>query len=351
MVNAIANDPAGTGLKQAAVRDAFNARIGVALANVAKPLAEQARYLTGISDMAQALAATGPVEQHVDGTVMTISATVGDNRTLAGAHSITRDRWGNILSVADARDPNWKISYTYNHDNQQLTKTANALAGATGVPASTTGYDALGRVARTADMVANGKGYASNINSYDANGNVKSETHADGGVVGYTYDLFGNRLSMTQQRGAGLPDLVTLYTYDHLNHLRTVSTGAKVVSYTAVASATQSATLVAVKDAAAQLTQTNTYDELGRNVTRTDAAGAVSRITYDLDGNVIMTANGSTGPQTVTSYDVFHNRVAMRDALGNGMRWTVDRFGRVSDSTSIALAVADVAAASETVTV
>ena len=43
-----------------------------------------------------------------------------------------------MLSASDLRDPNWKVSYTYNYDNQQLSQTLNALAG-TAATANKTG--------------------------------------------------------------------------------------------------------------------------------------------------------------------------------------------------------------------
>lgn len=345
MINAIADGPAGSSLKQAATRDAFNAKVGAVLTTAARTLAEQARYLTEASTVAQALAATKPVEQHVDSVVQTISAAVRDS-TMASRNSITRDRWGNVLSVADARDPNWKISYQYNYNNQQITQTANALAGATGVPASTAGYDALGRQALVTDFNGN-----STRLGYDANGNVAVETHADGGKVDYTYNAFGDRTGVTQSLGntgyASSQKIVTTYTYDHLGRQKTRSSADVTAYYAAELHAKGADEDMSVQTSVGPVKMVDSYDydELGRRVATTQSSATsyrpvngfaivdlnkttVTRVRYDLGGNIIATTD-AMGYQTLTAYNALNYKVASLDAQGGAMAWQVDDFGRV----------------------
>ncbi|MES2347232.1 MAG: DUF4214 domain-containing protein [Pseudomonadota bacterium] len=324
---------AGDALK-AAARTNFMGKVGV---NLERSVNEMSAYAAQLQTAAQRSAGMEQVPVLTRLANGTLLGRDSGSSALAvqSAPRTTLDRWGNVLSVTDPRDPNWKISYSYNYDNQLISQTANALLAST-APTTKTQYDALGRLAVTTD--ARG---AVNKQGYDVDGNVLTETHADTGVVGYTYDLFGNRLSMTQQRGGTLPALVTRYGYDHLDHLTRSWTDAAVVSYVADVqydgSGHHTRNLAATAQAAAQLVQQYAYDELGRNVSRTDAAGSVSYSRYDMAGNVIMTSN-EVGVATYYGYDAFHNRVAMQDALGNGMRWSADSYGRALTSTSVAVA-------------
>jgi YD repeat-containing protein len=268
---------------------------------------------------------------------------IASQTPLSTRTQLTVDRWGNVLTVSDVRDPNWKISYAYNYNNQLISQTLNTLAGST-AKTSATAYDALGRQVSSTDFNGN-----TNTLRYNGNGNVALETHADNGTVSYTYDLFGDRMTVTTTRGVdkdtlqALPNLQTDYTYDHLGHLLS-STSGVVDSYIARVEyggdGTHTRNLL-MSQLSGALVQSYTYDALGRNVTRTDAANHTSTIRYDLDGNVIATVN-EISAQTLNSYDAFHNRIATQDANGNGMRWNVDSHGRVLSSTSKAAGYSDI---------
>ncbi|CAN7717298.1 DUF4214 domain-containing protein [Duganella sp. LjRoot269] len=234
----------------------------------------------------------------------------------------TLDRWGNVLSVTDPRDQNYQVSYRYNYNNQLIDQTVNALAGSTNVAHTASTYDALGRLTSTTDALGNTSRY-----EYDAAGNVTREIHADNGIVSYAYNLFGERVSVTTTRGAGLSDLQTNYAYDHLGHLTDSWSQAAVVSYVAVDPGQRY--MQAAAQAAAQLRQHYVYDELGRNIGSSGGAGGSTTTSYDLDGNVIRTTDAA-GNQTLSAYDAFHHRSATLDANGNRLNWTVDSWGQVA---------------------
>lgn len=244
----------------------------------------------------------------------------GAIRTSATPH-LTLDRWGNVLTVADARDPNWKIFYRYNYDNQRIDATLNALTDTSAAHAST-GYDALGRVVKTTDYIGN-----ATLQSYDSNGNVAVETHADTGKVSYHYNLFGDRTDVITQRGFGQTDLQTNFAYDHLGHMVRSWSQASVISYDSKGWGTRNQ--VAVAQAAAQLLQQYNYDELGRMVQSTEADNNVTLNRYDLDGNLIQVTNGA-GYITRNVYDAFHHKTATVDANGARLNWAVDAWGVVS---------------------
>jgi YD repeat-containing protein len=242
------------------------------------------------------------------------------------------DRWGNVLSLTDLRNPNWKIIYQYNYNNQLIDQTFNALVDTGGVPHSAIGYDALGRQVLTTDYNGN-----TNSQAYDANGNVVAENHADGGAVTSTYNLFGERLSIKRWDSA-TTGVQMNYAYDHLGHLTSTQTAAAVVVWVGV---NTGYSMDLDKQSARQLEERFEYDELGRKVRSIDAAGISTYSEYDLDGNIIATMTQGNLYRTVTAYDAFHHRTATLDALNHKMRWAVDSFGKVSQLTDMSGAVTD----------
>lgn len=220
------------------------------------------------------------------------------------------DRWGNVLEVTDARNPAWKTTYTYNASNQV---TSEQKPGDADGPASLTQfyYDVLGRNVAERDARGNVNGQR-----YDAQGNVAEETHADGGHVSYTYDLFGDRLQQNVLLKDGSVQQ-TAYGYDHLGHLTSVTHGAVDVYVNN-----------GVYQDNRALTETYTYDELGRRITATDGAGATTTTAYDLRGNVVRVTD-ALNRSTVSGYDAFNHKVSETDALGRTMTWQVDAQGKV----------------------
>ncbi|PHV05358.1 hypothetical protein CSQ96_20900 [Janthinobacterium sp. BJB412] len=341
---------AGADAGKVTARNLFVGRVSDALNGTVAAVAPFGQALDRSVTMLREMVAKPRLAQYVDGAAVALNKGATLVAAPYGAAKLTVDRWGNVLSVADARNPNWSIRYTYNHDNQLIDQTVNALKGAADVAHSSTDYDALGRVVVTTDF----KGKANRV-GYDANGNVALEVHADGGVVNYTYNLFGNRKSVKQP---DTPDkaaygALTSYAYDHLGHLTTVSTESSIPGKPIEI---HEATFYDVHDndkpvysTVDRLTTTYAYDELGRNTSVTTANGAVSTTAYDLDGNVIRSvasykphgvrytpAGGYLIPEdaqnvTLNRYDAFHHLVATLDGNGNTMTWQTDSFGRVSE--------------------
>ena len=162
------------------------------------------------------------------------------------------------------------------------------------------------------------------------------ETYADGGRVSNTYDLFGNRLTV-KRWDTDTTGVQTRYAYDHLGHLLSTKIENKVD--VAVGVSLYHSDIEVTTTQAQNLTQQFFYDELGRRVRSVDAAGMSTYSKYDLDGNVIATWINQDLQRTVTAYDAFHHRTAMRDANNRGMSWRVDSFGRVEKYTDMGNAV------------
>ncbi|OEZ63501.1 DUF4214 domain-containing protein [Duganella sp. HH105] len=318
---------ANDGVKLSA-RTAFMGRVSEALTHAAIDAAGIERAVAAM----QGIALQPVLTQYSAGPVVAKNSGYSASQTpLGGQSRINVDRWGNVLSISDARDPNWKIAYSYNYNNQQLSQTLNSLTPLS-APASKTVYDALGRVVKTTDFNGN-----SNTQRYDSNGNVAKETHADGGLVTSTYDLFGNRLSVKRWDTASTGVQIN-YAYDHLGHLTGTKTAAAVNVY--VGENTGSAMLVHDKGLQ-QLEERFEYDELGRKTRSTDAAGVSTFSSYDLDGNVISTWTEANLYRTRTVYDAFHHRIGTKDAMDHAMSWQVDSSGRINQFTDMSGAVTD----------
>jgi len=122
------------------------------------------------------------------------------------------------------------------------------------------------------------------LNEYDANGNLLKVTEAVGlpeqRVTTYTYDVYGNLLSSTQEGDA----------------------------------VTQAATL------------TFTYDDFGNALTRTDGEGHTSQFTYDVMGNVLSHTD-ARGKVWLYSYDPAGNRLSVKNPLGHVTAFVYDKVG------------------------
>ncbi|OEZ63500.1 tRNA3(Ser)-specific nuclease WapA precursor [Duganella sp. HH105] len=319
---------ANDGVKLSA-RTAFMGRVSEALTHAAIDAAGIERAVAAM----QGIALQPVLTQYTPAPVLARSiGYVASQTPLGGQSRISVDRWGNVLSISDARDPNWKIAYSYNYNNQQLSQTLNSLTPLS-APASKTVYDALGRVVKTTDFNGN-----SNTQRYDSNGKMVQEGHADGGTITYKYNLFGDRSAIITARGQGQTDLRTDYTYDHLGHLTGTKTAAAVAVYfnDNIGSAMQYHNL-----GLQQLEERFEYDELGRKTRSTDGAGVSTYLSYDLDGNVISTMTQGNLYRTRTVYDALHHRIGTKDAMDHAMSWQVDSSGRISQFTDMSGAVTD----------
>jgi len=144
---------------------------------------------------------------------------------------------------------------------------------------------------------------ARTLETYDVRDQLLSVNQA-GAVTEYTYDLSGNRLSLT------LPaSQQTLYNYDALNRM------------TGVTEADGSET-------------TFVYDDAGRKTTHTDAARRTTSFTYDNNGN-LLSVNYAGQLTTSFTYDAL-NQVTLLSRPAGNIQYGYDALGRrtsQSDST------------------
>jgi YD repeat-containing protein len=338
----------GNNVAQLASRELLNNRAQFALGVVSVNAGTAFTFADSLARTAAAIAETHPSEAYVakagelqesiTGTIVT-----GHKTTATPVVSQTVDRWGNVLKLTDARNPNWKTTYTYNANNQVTSETKPDAPGQSGGASSTTRifYDQLGRTVASRDA----RGYVNGM-QYDGNGNLVKELHADGGAVEYAYDLFGDRTRVKQGNGT-----LTSYAYDHLGRQTSVTRGEvdiyEVVYfdrddvYTNPVGLTDRPTdvldgvTVQQRRTTRALVDTFRYDELGRRISSTNAAGETASMAYDLRGNVV--SSKQFDQETRSTYDAFNHKISETDANKiegidpkvNTMTWEVDAFGRV----------------------
>jgi len=174
-------------------------------------------------------------------------------------------------------------------------------------------------------------------NWYDARGEVAYSLDAENYVVGYARDEEGRVLSVTRYGGSG----VAVSDTTTIGQLEALLIGDPTTD---------------------AITTSQTYDNAGRVLTRTDGEGIVTRNTYNALGQLtkISKAYGTSGvvatnytydgagrvltetraPGTADEamvtygYDGLGNRTSVTDALGNVTTYSHDRLGRVLTATN-----------------
>jgi YD repeat-containing protein len=246
-----------------------------------------------------------------------VNTTTYDNRRPQVTLQV--DRWGNVISMTDARSGNWVTRYTYNAGNN-----ITSIIDADGKSLFYT-YDQLGRQLSATD----GNG---NINGkrYDTLGRVVQHLQADGGIVTSQYDAFGQRIRLRQANG-----VLTDYAYDHLGHVNRVSQAA-VMGVDVYRSQTDSVGAVPrlVLQSHQALTETSRYDELGRRIQVTAADGAVTKLYYDLRGNLTHQVD-ALGKTTRSTYDRFDHKTVQERPDGKKLRWTYLADGNIATHTDL----------------
>jgi YD repeat-containing protein len=279
------------------------------------------------------------------GTFTTKADDVDDAALTENIQNPTRtfllDRWGNLLEENDPRQSTWKTVRTYNLYNQVTSeKRPDAIYGNQGgtSPYRQFFYDKLGRQVAVQDE----RKFVTR-QEYDGAGNLVKEIHADGGVVTYLYDAFGQRRSMIDALGNASTDAefktdhTTKYTFDKMGRLRytqhgTTAGGSVTKWYIETDGDISPGT-------GANLVETVTYDEAGRKKTQVNGAGETIKYLYDRAGNIVETRQ-PLGQASKVSYAVDAaagtNTRTETDANGNFATWTYDYFGKLLDHNDLA---------------
>ena len=194
-------------------------------------------------------------------------------------------------SAIDGR--NNRTVYAYDAKGN-LVSTTDAVGAVTAY-----GYDVMGQTVAVTNALGNVTVY-----EYDLRGN---KTYEGGATypVRYTYDVFGNRISMTTYRdeAIGIGDTTT-WTYDEASGVLLAKTYAdgKGLIYT--------------------------YTDDGRLATRTNARGIVTTYTYDDWGQLLAIDYADATPDIVYAYDAMGRQTSATDAAGT-TTFTYAPFGQL----------------------
>ena len=240
--------------------------------------------------------------------------------TGGGKTRVTSDKYDRYQRLIASTNPiGTTTSNEYFDDGQiKFSKVAGRNSFGT-IETHTTGfkYDPLGRQNQVVDALDK-----STLMSYDLVGNMTSMTDANGRITTNAYDSLNRKTQTTTP--------VTLYDID---------TDAPITSnLTTEYTYDKNSNVSSIKDPNGRITN-NTYDELNRRATTTNAFGTIDAATaqsgYDEVGNltVAIDANNHT---TKYGYDKVNRQNKTIDALGKvTSQKTYDAAGRVISSTNM----------------
>ena len=182
-------------------------------------------------------------------------------------------------------------------------------------------YDVKGNLVSTTDAVGAVTAYG-----YDVMGQTVAVTNALGNVVNYEYDLRGNK---TYEGGATYP---VRYTYDVFGNkvsMTTYRNEASGVGDTTTWTYDEATGLLLSKTYADGKGLTYTYTNDGRLATRTDARGIVTTYAYDAWGQLLTIDYADTTPDIAYTYDAMGRQTSATDAAGI-TTFTYDAFGQLT---------------------
>ncbi len=210
----------------------------------------------------------------------------------------TYNQYGQVTEI---EDPNDNITqYTYYASSGLVYQIIQDPGGINAVTTFT--YDTYLNI----DTITDPNGHTTDFD-YNEIGWLMETTNHLGYSTRYTYDANGNVTQIDRQANAsGTSWQTTIYTYDILNHVRTMTDPlGRITTYTY----DNEENLISVEDAETNVT-TYEYDERNLLFTVTDAntPGGVTRYDYDWNGN-LQKIHDANGHITEYQYDEFNRLV------------------------------------------
>jgi YD repeat-containing protein len=231
----------------------------------------------------------------------------------------TFDGRGNVFQIIDAN--NVTTTYTVDQFERHTTSsvTVSDPGSATHALTVTTTRDDFGDTVQVSDSAGRAVAY-----QYDQDGNLTQSTTGFG-FTSYAYDSADNLTqSMVHRNG---PNPTVNYTYDAENRLLTKIVDPK--------------TITTPNDNPNGLNLTTTYawDAKGEEITVTDPAGRVDKISYDLNGRKLSYTvdYGGQALTTTWQYDADGRQITMTKASGTSAQeitgYTYDNLDRLKTTT------------------
>ncbi|HEX6716318.1 MAG TPA: Ig-like domain-containing protein [Pyrinomonadaceae bacterium] len=270
---------------------------------------------------------------------ITVPSPTGSGNSTA---TINYDTVGRVSSLVDANG-NQRV-YTYNATTTvvQVKDSANNVALSWTQKFNTSGLNTgITDAANHSTTIV----YADSANPFKPT----SVTDRNGHITSYTYDSFGNVLTITSPR-----NVTTTYTWSYANfalgRLTSIQEGIKpatIVTYYEPSGLIQTITKPAASNGPGTTTTTFTYDSLGNVLTVvTPGNNAASSITttlnYTSDGAYSqsakigqpLTITDSLGHATHLRYDSQGRTTSVTDALGNETDFSYNLFGQLLTTTN-----------------
>nr|WP_246354274.1 RHS repeat-associated core domain-containing protein [Paenibacillus phytohabitans] len=220
------------------------------------------------------------------------------NKALGWVESVQNTKSGGILS---------RYVYTYDRNGNisAVSETRNAVASTTGTAKTTTyGYDALNRLVSIA--------------------------RPDGGSTVYTYDVRGNRLTLSDSTSSTPTIIDTSYTYDLQNTLTSVTQGRSTSTFTYYADG-----LRYLKSTGTASTQVN-YDFSGQVITEEKLNGGsiVQKSTYVRGDRVLVKKDKTASKDYYYLYNGHGDVVQIVDTTGKPVNsYEYDVWGNITTQT------------------
>jgi RHS repeat-associated protein len=312
------------------------------------PQGPRLAFLTSITD-SNGNAISLNLNPSVPGQVIQITDPVG--RSL----NLTYDSSNRITSIIDPISRS--VQYTYNSQGALATVT-DPLGGVTSYA-----YDPKNRLTQITDA----RGVVAEKFAYDSNGRVIQTTEADGAVFSFSYTLLNPVISMGVSGPAGDGDGLgpeiqgdvfpntgpvvlnsvtdprgnqTTYRFnvsglltdviDPSGQIRTSVRDPQ--SNSAIQAITGGGSCGACSDPR-NGDQSVTRDASGNVLTRTDALGNTSTLTYDPIFNKVSSITDPLGNATKLTYDAHGNLLTQTDANGHTTSFAYSSFGQVTEIT------------------
>ncbi len=255
---------------------------------------------------------------------------------------MTYDDLGNLVALKEAVGSNLQRQTSFGYDPalNLITKFTDAAGNITSYE-----YDANGNIIKIIDALAgersftyDGRGLllsftdtAGNTTNleYDQNGNLKKATGPLGNVNSFTYDAVGNIVASAAGVGTA-GEISSSFTYDALNRLLTSTNGGGAVTKMRY---DKEGNLVNVENATGETTVVS-YDELGRIVSIDDPVDGINKFSYDAGGNVIKSED-AFGKAFSNEYNEINQLVKSINAMGGVELFSYDDQGNLISYTDV----------------